>query len=104
MNQLRTGPHFNGSDYSPRHDHARLTGQILRVFSYMRTGTWYTLHELAARTGDPHSSVSAQLRNLRKPRFGGFAIEKRYRGDRGDGLWEYRLNLPEPEQARMDFQ
>lgn len=41
--------------------------------------------------GDPAASVSAQLRHLRKPRFGGFVVEKRPRGDRERGLWEYRL-------------
>jgi len=82
---------FDGSDYSPRHDRARLTGQILRVYETMLDGRWRTLDELAHATGDPHASISAQLRHLRKERFGGYRVDKRARGDRGHGLFEYRL-------------
>ena len=42
-------------------------------------------------TDDPHASISAQLRHLRKEKFGSYNIEKRPRGDRSNGLWEYRL-------------
>lgn len=82
---------FNGPCYSPEHDNARLTGQILRVFEFMASGDWHTLREIAAATGDPESSVSAQLRHLRKERFGSHVVEKRNRGDRSIGLFEYRL-------------
>lgn len=84
---------FNGPCYSPEHDRARLAGQILRVFECMADGQWRTLAEIEAVTGDPQASISAQLRHLRKPRFGGYAIDKRARGDRARGLWEYRLAL-----------
>ncbi len=57
----------------------------------MRDGKWRTLDEIATFTGDPHASVSAQLRHLRKARFGGHKVEKRARGDRHCGLFEYRL-------------
>jgi len=42
--------------------------------------------------GYPESSVSAQLRHLRKPKFGGHTILKRRRFS-GHGLWEYQLHL-----------
>jgi hypothetical protein len=82
---------FNGSDYDRIHDDIRLTGQIRRVFSCMEDGTWRTLDEIARETRDPAASVSAQLRHLRKERFGSHTVEKRPRGDRANGLWEYRL-------------
>lgn len=82
---------FNGPDYDRGADQARLTGQILRVYEAMRGGAWRTLEELVQLAQAPAASVSAQLRHLRKPRFGGFTIEKRPRGDRAHGLWEYRL-------------
>jgi hypothetical protein len=85
------GPHFNGPAYEPEYDHARLTGQILRVWDLMRDGQWRTLQEIADRTGDPHASISAQLRHLRKRRFGEHTVERRVRGDRVAGLWEYRV-------------
>jgi hypothetical protein len=90
-NQLHTGAHFNGPAYEPAHDHARLTGQILRVWHCMRDSRWRTLGEIAAVTGDPQASVSAQLRHLRKEKFGAHVVERRARGDRERGLFEYRL-------------
>ena len=59
--------------------------------------TWLTLHELGRLTGYGEASVSAQLRHLRKPEFGGYEVDKRQRsvgstvhGESGP-LWEYRL-------------
>ena len=88
MNKIR----FNGSDYDPKYDLIRLTGQIQRVFDAIKDNGWYTLDEIHKATNDPHASISAQLRHLRKERFGSHTIDKRPRGNRTKGLWEYRLN------------
>ena len=77
--------------YDPEYDDVRLTGQIRRVARAMIDGEWRTLSQLGTLTGDPQASISAQLRHLRKPRFGEHTLEKRPRGDRSHGLWEYRL-------------
>ena len=82
---------FDGPCYEPVHDQARLTGQILRVWDLMRDGKWRTLREIENATGDPQSSISAQLRHLRKDRFGAHTVDRRARGERASGLWEYRL-------------
>ena len=87
----RGAPDFNGAEYSRKHDQKRLTGQILRVFEAIKDGKWRTLDEIAQITNDPHASISAQLRNLRKERFGSHVIERQARGDRSSGLFEYRL-------------
>ena len=70
--------------------------------------TWLTLEELARLTHYPPASISAQLRHLRKPRFGAYAVVKRSRrvnpGMRGDGfgtLWEYSVGQALPEQRRL---
>lgn len=80
---------FNGSDYVPERDNERLRGQILRVFQATEGERWLTLGELQQITGDPQASISAQLRHLRKDRFGGHVIEKRLR-DGIPGWYEYR--------------
>jgi hypothetical protein len=80
--------HFNGSDYVPARDDDRLRGQQLRIWELMRDGRWLTLGQIAEGTGDPEASISAQLRHLRKPRFGSHTVNKRYRGD---GLFEYQV-------------
>jgi hypothetical protein len=82
---------FDGSDYDPEFDDERLTGQCLRVFNAMRDARWRTLHEISLLTGDPEASISAQLRHFRKPRFGSHTVNKRSRGDRESGLFEYQL-------------
>ena len=94
-------PHFNGPYYDPALDHDRLTKQIGRVYALMADGFWRTLNEMSDKTGDPQASISAQLRHLRKPRFGGYEVEVRRRGDRTDGLFEYRL-ITKKEQKKSE--
>lgn len=86
-----TQPRFDGPAYEPKHDHARLTGQIEKIFNLMKDGKWRTLGEIEAATHEPAASISAQLRHLRKARFGAHTVDKRRRGEPGRGLWEYRL-------------
>jgi hypothetical protein len=92
-NPTQTDLWFDGPVYEPVHDQARLTGQLRRVFEAMADARWRTLAEIETITGDPPASISAQLRHLRKRKFGSFIVDKRARGDRAIGLWEYRLVL-----------
>jgi len=71
-------PRFDGADYDPQRDWTRLTTQLGRVHNCMSDGRWRSLDDIARATGDPHASVSAQLRNLRKKRFGGHSVEKKH--------------------------
>jgi len=82
---------FNGPDYDPKHDNIRLTKQILGVFNAMKDGEWRTLGEIENLTAYPQASISAQLRHLRKERFGAHIVNKQIRGERKDGLYEYQL-------------
>ena len=84
----RPGAEFDGADYRPERDRLRLTGQLRRVFDLMTDGRWRTLAAIAEATRDPVASVSAQIRHLRKPKFGGHTVERRHVGN---GLYEYRL-------------
>jgi hypothetical protein len=84
---------FNGPAYDPSSDNARLTGQILRIFDLMKDGQWRTLSEINRATGDPQASISAQLRHLRKKRFGSHTVDRRSRGERESGLYEYKLTV-----------
>ncbi len=84
-------PHFDGSNYQAEFDFTRLTGQIKRIRDLMLDGRWRTLSQIELVTGDPAASISAQLRNLRKERFGGYSVEKRTVGSRTNGLFEYRV-------------
>ncbi len=89
------GPDFSGPVYVPGLDKSRLNAQMARIFDLMRDGVWRTLAEIEAATGDPPASVSAQLRHLRKSRFGGHTVDKKRRGEASRGLWEYRVVVKE---------
>lgn len=82
---------FAGAIYESDEDDERLAGQLLRIYATMKDSGWRTLSEIEAVTGDPPASISAQLRHLRKKRFGAFVVEKRPRGMRSNGLFEYRV-------------
>lgn len=92
---------FNGADYDPQHDQARLEKQIGRVYEVVKDGQWRTISEICweilrkFNKTDPEPSVSCQLRHLRKDRFGGYCVQKRARGKREHGLFEYRVVVKE---------
>ena len=78
----------DGETYSQGRDLSRLNAQMRDVYRYMQHGEWRTLADIAARTGHPEASVSARLRDLRKSRFGGFTVERRYIAA---GQYQYRV-------------
>ena len=68
------------------------------MLSARQCETWLTLDELAKLTHYPPASISAQLRHLRKPEYGGFVVEKRprvvagiLRGEDFGTVWEYQI-------------
>ncbi len=68
------------------------------MLSAQQCETWLTLDELAKLTHYLPASISAQLRHLRKPEYGGYAVEKRQRATgkvlRGEDfgtVWEYQM-------------
>jgi hypothetical protein len=81
---------FDGATIDQERDGARLSRQHRLVRDLMSDGNWRTLAEIARATGCPEASVSARLRDYRKPAHGGHTVERRY-VDRG--LHEYRLIL-----------
>jgi hypothetical protein len=85
-----------GPAYDERVDGQRLKTQRDHIRDVMLgVDQHLSLQQIAAMTGYPEASVSAQLRHLRKPRFGGYRVLKRRRADDG-GTWEYRV-LPKEE-------
>lgn len=92
---------FDGSTYDPHLDCRRLSTQLEKVKQIMGDGKWRTLREIRLRF--PHNlevseaSISARLRDCRKPRFGSFTVDRRRRQA---GLFEYRLKA----QQEMQFQ
>ena len=78
----------DGETFDRASDGRRLDGQAGDVFRLMRDGKWRTLAEIASATGHPEASVSARLRDLRKPHLGGCTVLRQYIDK---GLWAYRV-------------
>lgn len=64
-----------------------LTG-IEKIFNLMKDEQFRTLAEISKMTGVGEASVSAQIRNLKKPQFGGHDSDKKHLGG---GIWIYRI-------------
>lgn len=79
---------FDGETFDPAVDQARLAGQLGRVWALMSDGQWRTLAAIAAATESSEAAVSARLRDFRKPRFGGYQVDRRRVAG---GLFEYRV-------------
>jgi hypothetical protein len=86
-----TKPKFDGSDFDTKLDQERLTGQMKRIYDVICDGRARTLDEISKLAFAPHASVSAQIRNLRKVRFGSYTILKERAGDPANGLFVYRM-------------
>lgn len=83
-----TQPAFDGATFDAKRDGDRLSRLFDRVRALMLDGTWRTLPEIQARCGGSEASCSARLRDLRKGKFGGYQVDRRYRAA---GVWEYRV-------------
>ncbi len=93
-----------GPAYDPAIDGAAVQNQIDYIRDWMlavaqnddrqrhREEGYRTLAEIAAALCVPESSVSADLRHLRKKRFGEYQVTKRRRRDAR--VWEYRVDPP----------
>ena len=86
---------FGGVTYDPERDCVRLTGQLSRTWEVMLDGRERTLPQIAKETSarrdtgrDSEASISARLRDFRKPQFGSHELIRR---NAGGGLWFYRL-------------
>jgi hypothetical protein len=83
-------PAFDGATYDALQDGPRLNTQLRQVRDYMADGQWRALHVIASATGYPEASISARLRDLRKPKFGFYTVQRR-RVQECRGLFEYRV-------------
>jgi hypothetical protein len=84
------------STFGPTYDEAKDGRRIKKQHEVIRdfllnNQNWFTLSELHALLQYPEASISAQLRHLRKVRFGSYIVEKQRRTN---GTWEYKLFKP----------
>jgi len=80
-------PRFDGPGLEPS-DETRLRGQLEKVRALMGDGKWRPIAQIAQAVGGSEAGTSARLRDLRKQKFGGHAVERRrVQG----GVYVYRL-------------
>lgn len=93
--------HARGTTYEEALDGSRLTSQLAVIRAYMFLWSergWRTLREIGTDTGYPEASISARLRDLRRPVYGALTVDRRRRGDGRSGIHEYRVQLPRPAE------
>jgi hypothetical protein len=90
-------------------DEPRLWSQLLAIADLMSDKQWRTLRGIKAEVNNQYSlmaseaSISARLRDLRKPRFGAFLVERKRIGP--GALCAYRVLPPPPtEQLEMRYE
>ncbi len=82
---------LNEAPYTVEYDFSRLKTARDKVYSLMKDSKWRTLKEISLKLEVPETSVSAYLRDFRKTKFGLHTVDRRARGKRTYGLWEYKL-------------
>ncbi len=95
---------FDGWSFRQDLDAQRLKTLLHKVFWCLLDGNWWTLAQLKTVCGGSEAGISARLRDLRKPHFGGFTVHHRRRSG-ANGCWEYRLatGLLRREQVEAVF-
>ena len=91
---------FDGATFDAARDAERLEKQLDAVKALMLDGQARTLAEIrAALHLPPDAAVDARLRDLRKSKFGGYQVDRLYRGS---GVWAYRV-LPREIPSVMEL-
>jgi hypothetical protein len=95
---------FDGRTARPE-DQDRLGSLLERIRELMSDEQWRTHAQIVeALRLRPASSVRERLRDLRKPRFGGYHVDAEHVAG---GLWRYRVRAPAPpptaEQTEMEW-
>lgn len=85
---------FDGDDYNHGRDSERLGTQLERIKEAVIGKGFFTYEQIALMSGAPLTSIPAQIRNLKKARFGGYKVERRYVCD---GVYVYSVLEPSTE-------
>lgn len=80
---------IGGETYDAVRDEKRLGDQAQRVFDVMKCGAWFTPEQLEAATGYRWASISARIRDFRKPEFHVHGHVERE--GLGNGNFRYRI-------------
>lgn len=91
----------DGDTFDSSRDEERLNTQRRRLWAVISDGQWHTAGELEEAVGANWAALSARVRDLRKPRFGGHTIESQCVRR---GLWRYRYVAPSDNPLAKVYQ
>lgn len=86
-----------GPSYDEKIDGERIGKQIETIRDYMLKSSWKTLNEIAKKTGYPETSISANLRHLRKREHGAYDVQKERKKEL-KGTYVYRVRVSEKQE------
>lgn len=89
---------FDGETFDEVLDGKRLASQLERIKKLMSDRRWRSLSSIARIIGGSEAGVSARLRDLRKPRFGSYIVQRQRVGE--TGLFVYRV-WSDPTQQEL---
>ncbi len=89
---------IDGQTFDAARDGARLSAQLDAVKALMADSSWRTLAQIADAVKAPEASVSARLRDLRKPKHGAFLVEREHVSR---GLFRYRVSVQATGQGEL---
>lgn len=70
---------------------------ITKLYEVLKDGEWHTFSELYTAVGaGSRTGMAARIRDLRKPRYGGYIIRTKYTSGRGDAEFQLERRTPEP--------
>ena len=84
-----------GTTFNEALDGKRVRTQMQVIRDYMLNHDYVTLFDIERDLHYPTSSISAQLRNLKKIQFGEHILEKRRVSIDNAGTWVYKLRARE---------
>tara|TARA_R110000751_G_scaffold17042_6_gene53133 strand:- start:2312 stop:2620 length:309 start_codon:yes stop_codon:yes gene_type:complete len=91
-----------GPAYKAEIDGVRIGKQHEVIRDFMLHVGYRTLAEISKALDYPESSISAQLRHLRKEKFGSYVVSKRRRVS-NQGTWEYSVASPDREPVQQEL-
>lgn len=92
-----------GATFQESLDGERVRTQMQVIRDFMLSHDFVTLSEIEHCLKYPSASISAQLRHLKKDKFGGYELEKKRLSINNAGTWLYKLTSREPNKQETLF-
>lgn len=90
--QLSESITFDSESYCDEIDYKPLRGQLALIFALIKDGEYRTLADIVDECGGRIKSTAARLRDLRKPEYGSYIVDKKLVEGKKT-TWEYAIKI-----------